>query len=504
MAKMKQTQELLTILKNDGWVSVFNTQSGIYYKNGYVLVYGDTHELRPDCVSMQNIFSRFLGEGLLGASDWFIEHDGFIIEQGSITPRLLDACNIGESDPRYKDWLKQINKIKDAVRFSKSQELQHRMTMMLVTTQGNVCKYVTHDGPVRDTLIFRFTRDIKNYKEGQIFKVVNVVDGKIQIRNVQENVSEVDRPTVLLDPGDYRNFEQSRTIIGVEPLITIGKVQKLSLAHVYDGPVAEIPKEFFSFNVRDRKILRKAVASCMNVTPLLTQNITITEELLEALANTKEDMRVLFSTSVDEESSRVVAQLIHARLNIGRFIQGDVDADYLQLQLHDFDYEFEAFSREQKFDSSQINLVREMYSYGVLDIEDDVFKQYVRFKGKQLGLLDTANTLISDGLITKTNVFMRWNTLQNKNEMYTFFSAPNLKVDGLLWSDWLSKIMNNGLYLAYDTKAGFILQVGSVWLGRDYNSLVFFDTALNPVWRAVKVNETFIQYGDFPIKYLAS
>lgn len=512
MAKTKQIQELLKILKNDGWISVFNEQSGIYYNNGYVLVYGDSHDTQPDCVSMQNVFSRFIKEDLLGASDWFIEHDGFLLAQGNITPRLLEAQQIGESDPRYKDWLKQITMIRDVVNFSRNQELQHRMIMGFITTNGNVCKYVAHNGPVRDTMIFKFTRDVpvceqggvigdvSSYKEGQLFRVVNVVDNKIQIKEVSDD--EQGGRVCLLGPREFKELEEAGDITAMEPLITVGKVQRRSLVPVYEGQVADIPKELYKFRISDRQQLGKAIARCMNITALLVTSITMTDELLEALASTNEDVSVLFSTNIDEKSSKVIAQLVRAKLNINRFIQGAVDADYLQLQMHDFDYEFDAFVREVKFDNAYIGLIREMYSWGIQDVENNVFAQYIKFKGNQLGLINTSEYLLSDGLYTPTSVFIRWSTLKDRSELYAFFAATGLEIAGVLWSELLSRIMNNGLYLAYDMKGGFIIQIGNYWLGRDYNSLVFYDAALNPVWRALKINETYIQYGDFPVKYL--
>lgn len=499
MARMEQIQQLWEILKSKNWISVYNEQSGIYYKKGYLLVYGDKHDVTPSNTSMQNVFSRFLHENLLGASDWYIERDGFVIARGNITQRLLDAQRWGEQDARYKDWLKQINDIEAVSTYSETQEIQKRLSLQYVETQGNVCRYMKHEGPIRDTLAFAFTQNAGQFQVGQIYKIMNIALGVVYLRQVIDG--EMVLGTITMIATDFVAYEKTGVIVSMEPIMGVGMVKRLALMPVNSEAVGSIPKEALQFKIKDKSMLRKAVAKCVNITPLLMPGITMTDELLDVLVTSIADLSPVLSADIDEDSSIVLAQLLRSKVCLSSFVYGD--ANFLQLQMHDFEQEFEGFARTANISSNNLDLARELYSYGVTKIDDSLFKQYVRFKGNRSGLVKATDTLLRDGLFTENNVFIRWNTLPDKTELFTYFSAAGLTVENKSWSEWLTKIVETTNYFTFDATHGFTLQIGNARLGRDYNGLVFYDVLFNPIWRAVKINETFIQYGEFPTNYFA-
>lgn len=500
---------LRKILNENQWLCVANEDSWVFWKNGCILVIGlDAHTktIQRGCVHSTEL--HYDPRELHGKSNgWYLEKDGYIIGVGQITSGMMNALLFSSAQKKnIAELTAFVYKINELANMTTEELLEHRRAFLEIEQSVRRKAFVEYDGKLRDTMMFRTVMPAAQLKQGQVYRIIDIRDSNAVFIPVEldetgkELLVTEDRKSVLELSILKASIEK-----GINRVVTLTEqtvpVAQKELTRVCTSHTAALPEYFqqFGLDQQQKRALSKAVAMCVNVTPLLSRNIHASDEFIQSLLQCTQDLSVLLKCSFDKDISNDLAFLIRNGLNLVPYVSSVINADYLKILLHDNEAMWEEYKTEHIFSSMYENLAKIMFSFGKhITNDSNVLDEYVRFTADPLGLGHVSEELLQNGICSGTRYSIAWNMVKNKAALYTYFSIPGMTLkNGVAWSDVLHKIFENALYLLFDVELGFVVMSSICNIGRDYNSVAILDSMYKPVWRAIVINEKNIQYGTF-------
>lgn len=510
MTKQQMTRVILPVLSKSllamGWFCVVNRQSGWYWKNGCVLRVGlsneETGNMKYGC--LERLESCYTPEGVHGkAHGWFIEKDNFVVAVGTFTESMAAAL-VSEVNVEDNKALAQFFVKIEKVANSTSEELfSERIGYVTEYSVEIHQKFSVCDKKVKDTMMFCIVKDIQTLRRG-VYRIVDVSKECVTAIGVMiDDSSEIivvhKQPTVL--PWDIFNKLVTAGLIKCVELVNEERKTPVKrLSRISDLPTASIPENFLNYGLTSGQLysVSRGIAEFANITPLLNKGISATEELIQALKLPIYGVENLINRTIPADVIRVLIPLISGGLNFGRFIQDVVDADYLTMQLNDFEDEWSNVKEHYELNQRDAILGKIMFSYGKLpENTDDLQAQFIKFRGEQDGLVSVATEILENGVFDGEQWSLPWRAVKNRTDVYKYLSFPDLILpDGSAWNEKLRVLIDEIQYLCFDTVLGFSVLTRLGRIGRDQNSVIAYYSDDKPRWRGVYINGKAYCYGD--------
>lgn len=489
---------MLRILREHGWYGVYNEDSGVLWKDGNWLVFG----LALNEESKQEKgFVRICGvtqqpevvHGKWGG--WFVERDGFVIKIGSVPTAVIPIIKSATecTEKQVQEFESFLQEIEEAASMDYGQALSCRYGMRVYEIPCQKQRFVKSDRKLRDTLMLEIADGISGIKGGY-YQVINVCDGKINF--VRVNLDEEQRNLVVVDMQNYViDASGLQTLLGSK-YARVVELQRYQSSVSVDGfgrlseyDIDKIPKEFLDYGLTEKQLmmLGYGIKKCVNVIPLLDRKAEYTVNVIDAMNAPVVGLDNLVGKGFDQRTLEGLTYTISRQYNLQPYLQEGLDREYLDIMISDFEQEL----RERcgsTFDGAKI-----MFSYGR---EGECLEDFVRFRGEQEGLHNTAEIMLSNGICAKDEVKLPWRYLDNKKELFAYFALEGYSVGGKSWSAMLTGIFENATYLKFDLRLGFMIVTRYGNFGRDDNGVILYFDDGTARWRTVSVNEKVVGYGD--------
>lgn len=512
MTKYKM-QELIVpkiarLLSDYDWKFVRNAETGILYKDGYVLQLG---------CGVQNLLTERLDDGCVYAvslnfdastvngkvNGWFIEKNGYVVANGIVSSGAENALvedDVAEKDAQELQFL--LNRINCVTEKSDAALTDDCFGFDNVLIPETVYKFTITDSKLRDTMMFAVLKDGYSIPKN-IYRVV-VVDGdvleciavsldsngELLVASGRRLRFPVDEYKQGAGKGDVRVVASSKVNQTVEKRMFVKT----------DFSYYSVPEELLDLQLTRKHLLnvQKGIKVCANVTPLLCGYDTVSDYFLEALTIPVYGICDLCDKKIEADCMDLIGQVLKSQYSLARFYQSD--AEYLKMLLNDFETDCAAMKPEYGIVPEDEALYKIMMSYGRAVTEDKpVHEQFLEFRGEQEGLLSVATEIAQMGNFTGEFYSMSWREVsaENKKKLFKYFALKDLAIsEGISWADILAGIFEQIQYLKFYPDLGFIISTIFSDFGRDDNSVIAYYDNKKPRWRGIRINEKSFWYGD--------
>lgn len=469
-------------------------------KNGNILIYSQwvTYEKQDNCVQQIKLcFDRnTINDSLYTLH---IEKDGYITLIDTFTPRLAEALMYGEQDNRYKDAINKIGEWEASVALDDGEVIQHRITYKMVPETEASTEISDYDGMIRDTLMFRMTRTVSSLNENDHFRILDIAGGYVTLQKFDQQTGNVSANTLRISQDAFVKLGKVNALQAVSPK----KVNKVKynkrLTRLYSESTAMIPSEMEKYGLFGERRLYAShlIAECENVTPLLNRGLPVVSQLVEAITFGHGDLSVLCTAGVDAQCADTLAQLVRASQSLDNISSVFGMPGGVEYQVQEMQNSWEEFKVGESIPVQGEMMAHEMFTYGIRNFSENVVRDYLIFRGSQIGISETAALLSDKGVSPNECHLLEWSALSDKKELFAAFAAPGLIMpNNKPWTEYLASVFDNATHLVFDYRRGYLIKFDIYYVGRDYNSIVFYNATMDPVWRVIRVNEEFISYGN--------
>lgn len=474
---------------------MFNSDSGIFYKNETYFVFGTPKVLLSDKWCGVSAHPCYYDSEINKPSSFYLERDGFVIMSGNITGRIATALEFGENYYRYDDWSKVLDEINHRADCDSDEVMQYRSELKSSQLRqlGGVYRFDSGVA-LKDTMVFGVRANIPPMIAGDVYGVYAVGNGTVSAQALDTATGRFMDNKVTIKVDDWKLLQQ-KGIIGVMSKVT-NFIEEDGLVSCVQAST-KLPAELQNLDI-DKvhyEAIVQAVANSRNFTVFLNSKLALNSALIDAVNNYDANVPALVGCSGNNSVADKIALLLNEHCNISRFIEGAVSSDYLELQLSDFEYEWESYANANSIVMADRVFAKSLYSYGI-EAKKDIKNQFILHEAEKYGLESCVKELIAAGLDSDNRKMIQMSAITDKTELLRYFAIPNFEINGKEWSDIIRDWVNTGLYFAYHTTFGFMICNRNNWMCRDYNSVAILDSAYMPAWRVVELNEKHITYGN--------
>lgn len=508
--KQRMSQVFKTSLEPLGWREAVVTNSGLFCKNGCVLVlYNFRENLQESRVGSGKVGTVFLEYPSVTGASWHVEKNGWLIDSGTLSQGFLDIAEFGDGASAFDKFKELVEKIN---RYSEMTEVQlATFKTGLVTTFEEQVGTIVKPGEYSalKTGVF-FTRETGvlggRVMPGFVYKIVDLMGRIGAFRAMDKTLTQYVSDTVVIKLDDLAELEKAGKVKGVQ----LGQGQKRvpvrKMQSAVQGDAVKLPDviEKFVTSGGQAVAIGQALASHLNYTPLLVGGMdnSVYEVMLRLLQLDDSCGQWLTRWRGESaESLNALEPFVRSGYSIRNFVDTEYTPEYLNLQYSDLQQgldELASMLAQQGYSKDAINYVRERKTHGgishlteknsvlILGLQD--FKYHRSFQHTCDYFFESAISVQRD--------LLKAGWQQAPSEVKAEFRKV-LLTRNFYWQDnpWVESaqvLLDNAMYVCFHVKKGFLLRCPQMYVGFDYNSIVAYDLLLRPVWRAVCVNEEVI------------
>lgn len=490
-------------LKPLGWRIVSNPASFAMWKKGCTLSLGGyvtgTQKL-PEYIS--DVDTEIISKCDCKWNEWCVERVGWIIDSGFITRSVGDAAYYGYQNQYLDEWCDLIKRIDNLTTTEPIMLSNKRLGLLPQPEVVQIPKPYLHRGPIRDTTIFctkEFTGDTERF-----YRIIDIEGTNLIIARFNKTLTDYDKVGIQISANSFKEKEASGSFRAIEVHLEETVITTKKLSALESPERGKIPEQItrLGLSAKQLSIVSEGIAKCMNITPLLNSKLDASEEFINAISVSKQDLNILQESTISEETSKYLAQIIRSGINVKPYVDTTMNPEYIKLQLEDAISALQFNSAEIKSTGVQAELadaIAVANTYGIdayscfspLHVDAWIY-------ANNYGIQKSMSELFSKGVLNPDgSISLNWSQCSNKQELFQFFADNDFECDERGWTTVLSTLFDKALYLKYSKNTGMCIRDVNGILGRDYNGFVIFDQLYTPIWRAIKVNEEYICYGNF-------
>ena len=488
-----------------GWRCVYCTSSGVLEKNGTILFLQQPENRPANEVgdgSIATVYSEF--SQLRGAS-WRLEKNGWLLDYGTLSVAFAGIYEFGEVASSYLKFLSLAETINSYSEMSDEELAAYKKGYLTVKKKESVPTIEFGDFTFKDTGMFIANVEAdpeigKVFQSNTVYKLVDLNGATGTFRTYDQSLEGLSRKAPFtFDCKVIMQLEKLRSIIAVRIVNKEVERESIELRSVIAGDTVILPKAFNIFGLKgaQRVSISQAMAEGLNYTPLLSPGLAANQcnAILDLLRIDDSVGKYLLNTQLSAQQLCALEPYVRNGYSVKDMVEGDLPAEYITLNYSDLQQGVSEYCDSLAgYSPEALQVIRRVRTYGsvshVLFNEHPLFLE-IRDELYRGNFVETGKYFRLDGLVLSDTLLKAdWSNapIEVKNEFRKVLNSKSFMFGTRKWDDVLSGVFESCMYIVYHAKFGFALRCPQFYVGVDYNSLILYDVAFEPEWRAVIIN----------------
>lgn len=510
----KVCRVMLHELSSREWKPVFSQESGVFLKNGFLFVlYAKTLPNfqskksfdNPEVVSDAMIFFR------LPAVSWHLEKHGWLYDKGTISSDIASFYDYPDLESSKLTVLKLVDRV-ESIALADDLDTMHLRERLAPIYSKHIVDalQINTKAKVSETLMF-VCRQADDYlkslglQEKHFYRVVDVISDAVCLFEINVLGQVVSDSSISLDKKTFSHNIDIKNLLALDFFKKEGKEKELVQIKASTGTACKLPNDLEEFGLEgaQRVALGFAFAENLNYTIFLTNKFKsyLLPIVLKILQSTSNVQSLLFQ-ELSEEKLNVIENFARNGYDTSALIKGSKsDADF---KLISDDILGATLELEQKLRKASINsdVIKAIQQISIMSLDiDHLYSAKNPFEVHLLHNLYLehdvmlSQCMLQFGIALKNMMYMNWSNVPvpaRSSLRRMFLTRVELSICGQDWNLYLDKLFKSATYLIFIPQIGFSLRYRNIILSRDANSFVVYNVLLQPIWRAILLNQKFI------------
>ena len=503
---------IFPVLAAKGWRAVYNTGSGVYSKNGCVLVLYGNHrkkEAASDSFDRMGCLADAFTVYTLPGISWHLEQHGWLLAKGQISSDVGMVFDFPD-DPVYRKALDDLaDKLDSIASASYEQNLRLRTRPAKLYRRGkkkSIVESAKTSGISEYVMPLTKVNGIQGALfEGCAYQLLDVLEDSVILTEVSIDGASAQGPLIAVSRPLFMKACQIGAFKNMEIFEENVDEEYVEWVSAFDKDAEALPNELDAFGLTGLQRANLCSAYSRNLYySILLPDVFSAEESAEVLVLLQEgrDLYALLGKHFNMAQLAVIKKFVRNDYCLDLIAGRDWQGSDMELWAEDFFTGMSAEEQALRAEGLTAGCIKGFQQVRSFSYDCDYVKEGADAASMHLMYLKhdgvfpvLCGCMLDRGVAAGQGVCAHWEDVpkEAKAELRRMFSGGSgIVVCGTEWDDYLDRLLGSAHYLLFHVKRGFLVKYNNLSLGRDSNSFVFYNAAFEPVWRAVYVNGEFV------------